>query len=311
VVELDRGRARRCRGGWDVYLKEKEVAGDRARSDWEEATAEKRRLIDLERRLGRQAAAGERRARRSNETDKHVRYAAIQSAQKNTAISGVFKRIEATQIPEKPWQEDLSRLLLDAAQEVHAPRVAVARSVVAASGDWRSEPVDLSLAPGERVLLTGPNGSGKSSLIAMLAGRREPVEGSVRIPAGLRICELAQQSSVFAGGEGGLAARFGELSGLDLTGCRAALASMRIGSDQAGREPDSLSPGELTRAELALLAQRGAACLLLDEPSNHLDVEALEVLEKALQGWRGALVVASHDTVFRETIRFDRTLAMG
>jgi ATPase subunit of ABC transporter with duplicated ATPase domains len=71
-----------------------------------------------------------------------------------------------------------------------------------------------------------------------------------------------------------------------------------------------LSPGESTRAELALLAAVPAGCVLLDEPGNHLDIEALEVLEEALTGWRGALIVASHDQAFRERVSFDRTLNM-
>jgi len=311
VVELERGGARHHRGGWVAYVRERERARDVAQAEWERAVAERRRLVEMERRLRSQAEVGERRARRSGEPDKFIRHLAIQSAQKNTAIGGIAKRIESTEIPEKPWREGLSTLLLDAAQPIHAPRVVVAEGAVAAAGAWRSAPTDLDLSPGERLLLAGPNGSGKSSLIAMIAGRRRPVEGTLRVPARARIVELAQQETIFGRARGTLVERFRSLSGLDETAARTALAAMRIGAGQAERPPDSLSPGEATRAELALLAQTRAACLLLDEPTNHLDVEALEVLEQALAGWPGALIVASHDKAFREAIRFDRTLTLG
>ena len=308
VVELDRTRSRLYRGGWDTYEREREAERHAAGVAYEEATAEKRRLVELERRIRQQGEVGERKARRKDEPDKHIRYGSIQSAQKNTAASGIARRIEIVEIPEKPWEENLSRLLLDAAQPVRTSAVATVRDAVLVRGDWRSRPLDLTVGAGERMLLRGANGSGKSSLIAALRGELKPVSGSVAVPGGLRFTELAQRGGVFEGESAPLVATFRELSGLDETTARTALASMRLGPEIVARPPSSLSPGERTRAELALLAQLPAACLLLDEPSNHLDLEALEVLESALEGWAGALVLASHDRAMRDRVRIDRVV---
>ncbi len=91
---------------------------------------------------------------------------------------------------------------------------------------------------------------------------------------------------------------------------RAALAAYGLGSDLVERPAETLSPGELTRAELASVGSRRVTCLLLDEPNNHLDTESLEILENGLSEWEGALVVASHDIVFCERLGFNRTLRM-
>ncbi|MDQ2621500.1 MAG: ATP-binding cassette domain-containing protein, partial [Actinomycetota bacterium] len=288
VVELDRCRAESFGGGWSAYLRERESRRALARRRYDEAVAERNRLVKLRQGLSEQARVGQRRAERSGETDKFVRHMAIESAQKNTAASGLERRIELAEIPEKPWREDLSRLLLDAGQEVHSPAVVQLAAVSVRRGDWQLGPLDLTVAPGERILLTGPNGSGKSTVVGLMSGRLAPDSGEVRRPQGARILELAQSRDPLGAGSGGwagdpagtdgevsVAARFRQVSGLSKTAARTALAAMRIPAGRVELSPDQLSPGEATRVELALLAVRKAACLILDEPSNHLDIEAL------------------------------------
>lgn len=310
VIELERTVATGYRGGWATYLRERANERERAEREYREATAERHRLAALERRLAENARIGERRARRSGEPDKFIRHMAIASAQKNTAISGVAKRIEDVEIPEKPWKEDLSTLLLDVDRPVHSAAVIALRDVTIGRDSWTCGPLDLTISPGERILLDGPNGSGKSTLIGLLAGRIEPLAGEVTRPGSVTITELAQNRTALDGSEESLAQAFRRLSGLEETAARTTLAAMRLGPEQAGAAPAALSPGERTRAELALLAVRGASCILLDEPGNHLDLEALETLEAALDGWNGALVMASHDRAFRQRIRTDRTVTL-
>ncbi len=313
VFELERGRGRRVGGGWQSYLDEREIGRRNEELAYERASAERKRLVAMERRIRQQAEGGERKAKRktrADEQDKFIRHMAVESAQKNTAASGIAKRIEQLDVPEKPWREDLSKLLLGREQAVHAPAVVSMRGVVLARGAWRSEPMDLSISPGERILLSGENGSGKSTLISALAGQGEAVTGEIRRPEHVRFFQLGQHRGAFAG-HPTLVAGFRAESGLDETGARSALAAMRLDAKLAAARPETLSPGETTRAELALLAAVPAGFLLLDEPGNHLDIEALEVLEEALNGWQGALLVASHDQTFREAISFDRTVRLG
>ncbi len=99
-------------------------------------------------------------------------------------------------------------------------------------------------------------------------------------------------------------------SGLEPEAARTLLAKFGLGAGDVLRAAGSLSPGERTRAVLALLAARGVNCLALDEPTNHLDVEAIEELERALAGYEGTVLLVTHDRLFLDRFEPTRTIAL-
>jgi ATPase subunit of ABC transporter with duplicated ATPase domains len=313
VLELDPGppvRAREYAGGWEAYEAERASARRREREGYARAVGERARIATAEERVRRWALEGARRAARSDEPDKNIRRGKVERAQR-LAARGPSRRAERVEVPEKPWEARAARLLLHAAHPGGGAVAVALEDAVLARGSWRIGPLDLAVAPGERVLLDGPNGAGKSTVIGALAGRLALERGRRVAPPGAAVVELAQSRSSLLGEGGALVAALREAAGLGEREARAALAAVGLGPAVAERPVPSLSPGERTRAELAVLAERGAACLLLDEPTNHLDLEALEVLESALAGWTGALVLASHDARLREAVTIDRTVRLA
>jgi ATPase subunit of ABC transporter with duplicated ATPase domains len=121
--------------------------------------------------------------------------------------------------------------------------------------------------------------------------------------------ELPQGHGPFAGEEP-LLDRFCKLGGLDTGAARSLLATFALGADDVLRPGRSLSPGERSRAAIALLAARGVNALVLDEPTNNLDLEAIEQLELALESYEGAAVLVTHDRHFLEAFGATRTLEL-
>ncbi len=162
------------------------------------------------------------------------------------------------------------------------------------------------LPPGGIVGVIGPNGAGKTTLFRMIVGQEKPDSGELTVGPTVKIAYVDQSRDSLDGEK----SVFQEVSGgLDLlelgkrtVQSRAYLAGFNFkGADQQKRVKD-LSGGERNRVHLAKLLKGGGNLVLLDEPTNDLDVETLRSLEDGLLGFAGCAVVISHDRWFLDRI---------
>jgi ATPase subunit of ABC transporter with duplicated ATPase domains len=162
----------------------------------------------------------------------------------------------------------------------------------------------------ERIALIGRNGAGKTTLLRTVAGELEPVAGEATAHVPLRF--LPQRLDVL---EDGLTvaenvARFAP--GATNNRIRARLARFLFRGARADQQAGTLSGGERFRAALAalMLAEPAPQLLMLDEPTNNLDMASVRQLTTALESYEGALIVASHDLPFLESVGITRWLLL-
>ncbi|MFC1671691.1 ABC-F family ATP-binding cassette domain-containing protein [Planctomycetota bacterium] len=160
-----------------------------------------------------------------------------------------------------------------------------------------------TIAPGERVGLLGRNGHGKSTLLRLLTGEEGYDQGTVTLPRDYRIGHQAQHievsmPTVLKEGCLGLPAGREEESWR----IKKTLAGLGIGEDDLLRDPAELSGGFQMRLSLAKVLVSEPNLLLLDEPTNFLDIVSIRWLERLLKGWRGELIVISHDRSFMDSV---------
>ena len=186
-------------------------------------------------------------------------------------------------------------------------RLVVAEHLAKRFGERRVlDDVSLVLGPGTRLGLLGPNGSGKSTLIQLLTGELEPDAGRIERADGLRVAVLDQHRSQLdpsltlrrALAPQGDQVVFGERS-IHVAGWA---RRFLFRSEQLGMPVGRLSGGEQARVLLASLMLQPADLLVLDEPTNDLDIPTLEVLEESLLEFPGAVVLVTHDRFLFERV---------
>ena len=208
-----------------------------------------------------------------------------------------------------------SKVRSDREIRVDLPRTAVpeGRTVLTLSEvrlPYDGPVVELDVRGPERIDLVGRNGAGKTTLLRTVVGDLSPESGDVRVHVPARyvpqkVDVLDDGLSVFDNAK----ALAPESTDNEV---RTSLARFLFRGPKADQPAGSLSGGELLRATLAclLLAEPAPQLLLLDEPTNNLDLASIRQLGEALKSYKGALIVASHDTAFLDEIGLTRIVGL-
>ena len=163
--------------------------------------------------------------------------------------------------------------------------------------------INFLIRHGDRVGLIGANGAGKSVLLRLILGKEQSTEGEIKIGPSVKIGYYAQEHETLDFNQTLIdAVRFG--GNMSESNAVSFLIRYLFTYQQATQRIGSLSGGERSRLQLALLVLSGANFLLLDEPTNNLDIASAEVLENALNDFNGTVLVISHDRYF-----LDRTVS--
>ena len=236
---------------------------------------------------------------------------------RRTRNEGRVRRLERLRNERAERRERMGnvRLRLDAGER-SGKLVAELENVSKSFGE-RTVVRDLSLRllRGDRLGLIGPNGAGKSTLIKLMLGQMQPDGGTVKLGTSLEVAYFDQMREQLD-----LAKTVAETISpgsewVEIGGARkhiiSYLGDFLFPPQRAGSPVGTLSGGERNRLLLARLFARPANLLVLDEPTNDLDIESLELLEDTLQGYTGTLLLVSHDRVFLDNVVTQTLVAEG
>jgi ATP-binding cassette subfamily F protein uup len=218
------------------------------------------------------------------------------------------RSLEALRVERSARRERTGTVRLQAQEAERSGRLVVEAKNVSFSRGEKPIVKDFTttITRGDRVGLIGPNGSGKTTLLRLLLGELEPDTGTIRLGTGLEVAyfdqlreQLDPERSVFDSiADGADWIDVGEQRKHVLS----YLQDFLFSPDRARTPVRALSGGERNRLLLARLFTRSFNLLVLDEPTNDLDIETLDLLEELLLEFSGTLLVVSHDRAFLDNV---------
>ncbi len=278
ILELDHGHGIPFQGNYSSWLEQKQ-----ARLEKEEKAESKRRKT-LEREL--EWIRMSPKARHAKGKARITRYEELLSDQQE-------KRAEDLEIYVPPGPR-LGDIVLEA------------RDLAKAYGDKvLFEKVTFTLPRGGIVGVIGPNGAGKTTLLRMIMGQVQPDAGSIKVGGTVKLGYVDQDRTldgnktvweVISDGKDTVTLGKTEVNS------RGYVGRFNFGGSDQQKKVKDLSGGERNRVHLARMLKEGANVILLDEPTNDLDVNTLRALEEGLEGFGGCCLVSSHDRWFLDRI---------
>ncbi len=250
-------------------------------------------------RREQQMAAYENQQRMIEKTEEFIekfRYKPTKSNQVQSRIKQL-ERIDRIEVDE----EDLSRLNIKFPPAPRSGQIVADIKGVGKAFDSKRvfSNAEFTIERGQKIALVGRNGEGKTTLARMLIGELEPTEGEIKIGANVNIGYYAQNQDDLMDGEFTVFDTLDRVAVGDIrTRLRDILGAFLFRGEDIDKKVKVLSGGERSRLAMARLMLEPYNLLVLDEPTNHMDMRSKDILKNALQKYDGTVVVVSHDREF-------------
>jgi ATPase subunit of ABC transporter with duplicated ATPase domains len=322
ILELSNRGLAVFRGGWSAYTEAREQERERLEAALDLAKRERDAALvrkveqsaRLEKRSRQGAAAAARaglppllagaRKRRAQVTSGRLSAQALQKSQE--AVRAAHEALAELKV------DPVMYARLSGHELPSGKLVAEARGFNVCFGDWLYlRDLDFTWRGGVRVAIRGGNGSGKTTLVKALLGESFRTRGELRL-GGASTLYIDQRCSLLDDRRS-LLDNVSDVAHGSTSQLRTALAAFLFTGDSVFQKAGDLSGGERLRLALAraFLGSRQPELLMLDEPTNNLDLQNVAFLERVVRGFRGALVVISHDEQFLASCDISQELRVG
>lgn len=317
IYELSAEGLKKYGGNYAFYLEAKKSEKEKLNAQKKHIEQETGRLIETRIRI--ESSLG-KKAREANKKIQSKKYTKLQAgAMENNAQETAAKKIKKINEKLMTHQNDLYQVKLSLKEDlikIPLPAKPFLKDKVVEISDLRFgyskrllfHDFNLIVKGGEKIQIDGDNGSGKTTLIRLILGQLKPLQGCVRLNG--RAAYLSQDLSLLEEDKSVLDNILALNPEISNNEAYAVAANFKFRNKDALKLVKNLSGGEKLKAALATIlgTKNQPDLLILDEPTNNLDIRSTEILENVLHSYQGAVIVVSHDRKFMENISADKRI---
>ncbi|MFS0614344.1 ribosomal protection-like ABC-F family protein [Lederbergia ruris] len=302
TIVLKREGTKRYAGGYSTYKDQLSLELKTKQALYEKQHKERQKLLDsiktYQTWFEEKSRQGEKKELRSRLA--HRKFTQKKLRNRMRAKEQELNRLES-RIIDPPTEEPTFQLNLDAPQQYMKTLLRLENVSFGYTSDYLFSDVELEVRRGERIAVIGENGTGKTTLLKLLAGNLPASKGEVKYHPSLHIGFLDQELTNLNMNQPVIDTIL-EFSKMSIQRAQDVLSSYMFGPNDWSKLVGNLSMGERCRLSLLQMVLSEANLLILDEPTNYLDVQSREEVETCLQDYPGTLIFVSHDRYFLRKI---------
>jgi macrolide transport system ATP-binding/permease protein len=300
IIEIEEGKIKTYTGNYSEYLKQKNEERETAQFEYEQYVKEKKRLERAIISTREKAKSMRNTPRRMGNSEARLHKMGNQKAKSNLdrTIKAVKTRIQHLEVKEKPQTIEKIKLDVGDVQKIYSKVLIEGNPLNKSFGEKVIfKDAQFHLENGAKAALIGPNGCGKTTLLKMIVNQEPPI----KIAPNVRIGYFSQELSILEENKSILDNVMAE-SVYEESFVRILLARLLFKGDSVYKKVRVLSGGERVKASFAKIICSDFNLLILDEPTNYLDLNSLEVVEEVLREYEHTMLFVSHDRRFINSV---------
>lgn len=304
IFEMSDGKLNEYNLSYDDYLKQKELEYEKDKLKYLNAI-EERKKIKVRLQKAKDWSNKGTSSKAHNDNDKIANNFAKERT-RSSEVSKLSKALDEIDIPTFQERKKIN-FFLDLDNEKGNKNIYV-DDLVCGYENFQTVPLKLNIDFGSKISIKGNNGSGKTTFIKTILGLIKPIDGNIIIGNDVKIGYISQDTIINDNNISVYEFITSGLDDIDRSLVFTLLNNFGFNYDDRDKKYSELSPGQRTRVNLAKIALHKINVLILDEITNHLDKEALELIYELVESYPGTIISISHNRKYNEILNADYSL---